>query len=175
MDSPALGYLLITLGIVLLLAELVLFTGGILAGLGVCLMLVGVACAFLFGSADSGLAALLGVCVGGPILAAVFFYLWPYSPMNRKLLRAAEDNTTVADIAGNAELEDLRGKTGRVVSALRPSGIADFDGRRVDVITQGMMVDAGAFVRCVEVRAGRVVVRPAEKPPADGLDTAEFS
>jgi membrane-bound ClpP family serine protease len=173
--DPSAGYLLITLGVVLLLAELVLFTGGILAGLGVCLVFVGVACVFAFGSADSGLTAVFGVCIGGPILAAVFFYLWPYSPMSRKLRRAAEDHITVAEMAGNAELEDLRGKTGRALSSLRPSGTADFDGRRVDVITQGMMVDAGEFVRCVEVRGSRVVVRPAEKPPAHGLDTAEFS
>ena len=34
-----------------------------------------------------------------------------------------------------------------------------FDGKRVDVLTEGGAVEAGEMVRCIEVRAGRVIVR----------------
>ena len=38
------------------------------------------------------------------------------------------------------------------------------------------MVDSGVWVRCIDVRAGKVVVRPVEKPAGlDGLDEAIFS
>ena len=60
------------------------------------------------------------------------------------------------------------------MSDLRPSGVANFDGRRVDVITEGMMVDAGGWVRCVDVRAGRVLVRPVDKPDVGTLENADF-
>ncbi|WP_020475905.1 NfeD family protein [Zavarzinella formosa] len=175
MDFQASGYLLIILGIVFILAELVLFTGGILAGIGAMISLVGVALLFAFGSTETGLTALLSLCIGAPLFGALIFYVWPYSPMSRKLIKSVEDDVTVANISGNLELEQLRGRIGRVVSPLRPSGIADFDGQRVDVITQGMMVETGAFVRCIDVRAGRVVVRPTEKPSANDLETADFS
>ena len=72
------------------------------------------------------------------------------------------------------ELEELRGRFGRTLSALRPSGVTDFDGRRVDTITEGMMVEPGQWVRCVDVRAGKVIVRPADKPDLGGLETAVF-
>jgi membrane-bound ClpP family serine protease len=82
---------------------------------------------------------------------------------------------TVAQMAGNVELEALRGKTGRAVSPLRPSGVAEFDGRRIDVITEGMMVEVGQWVKCVDVRANKVVVRPAERPTLDDFENADFS
>jgi membrane-bound serine protease (ClpP class) len=73
------------------------------------------------------------------------------------------------------ELEQLRGRFGRAVSALRPGGIAEFDGKRVDTITEGLMVEPGHWVRCIDVRAGKVIVRPVDKPDLGDLETAFFA
>ena len=72
-------------------------------------------------------------------------------------------------------LDSQRGKTGRAVSPLRPSGVAVFDGRRIDVITEGLMVEPGQWVKCVEVRANKVLVRPADPPTLDDFENASFS
>ena len=55
---------------------------------------------------------------------------------------------------------------------MRPSGAVDFDGRRVDALTEGDLVNAGQWVRCVDVRAGKVIVRPVEQPGPGGLEDA---
>ena len=175
MDPLLLAYVLIALGVVLVIAELFIPSGFILVVIGACCALVGVGLMFVHGSMENALMALLSLCVGGPLLGGLVFYLWPYSPMGRRLIRAAEDDVTVATMAGNAELEGLRGKTGRTVSPLRPSGVAVFDGRRIDVITEGLMVDAGQWVKCVEVRANKVLVRPADPPTLDDFENASFS
>jgi membrane-bound ClpP family serine protease len=175
MDPLLLAYLLIALGVVLVLAELFVPSGFILVVIGACCALVGVGLMFAHGSMENALMALLSLCVGGPLLGGLIFYLWPYSPMGRKLIRAAEDDVTVANMAGNVELEALRGKTGRAVSPLRPSGVAAFDGRRIDVITEGLMVEPGQWVKCVDVRANRVIVRPADPPTLDDFENATFS
>ena len=57
---------------------------------------------------------------------------------------------------------------------LRPSGVTEFDGRRVDTLSEGPLIEAGQWVRCVDVRAGKVIVRPADKPDLGGLETAVF-
>jgi membrane-bound serine protease (ClpP class) len=75
------------------------------------------------------------------------------------VLQAPQDDATVAQMPVNLELEHYRGQFGRAISSLRPSGVADFDGKRVDVLTEGGAVEAGEMVRCLEVRAGRVIVR----------------
>jgi membrane-bound serine protease (ClpP class) len=175
MDPIILAYILIAVGVVLVLAELVIPTGFILVAIGVCCAFIGVALLFIHGSTETALMALLSLCVGGPLLGSFLFYLWPYSPMGRRLLKASEENGTLAAMAGNAGLESLRGKIGRTVSPLRPSGVAEFDGRRIDVITEGLMVPVGEWVKCVEVRANKVLVRPAEKPSADDFENADFS
>ena len=175
MDPLTLAYILIAVGVILVLAELFVPTGFILVVVGVCCALVGVGLMFVHGSMENALTALLSLCVGGPLLGGLIFYLWPYSPMGRKLIRAAEEDVTIANMAGNVELEGLRGKTGRTVSPLRPSGVAVFDGRRIDVITEGLMVEPGQWVKCVEVRANKVIVRPADPPTLDDFENVTFS
>lgn len=175
MDPVTLAYILIGVGILLVVAELFLPTGFILVAVGVCAALVGVGLLFAHGSVETALMTLLSLCVGGPILGGLLFYLWPYSPMGRRLIRAAEEDVTIAAMAGNAALEGLRGKVGRAVSPLRPSGVAVFDGRRIDVLTEGLMVEPGQWVKCVEVRANKVIVRPADPPTVDDFENASFS
>ena len=175
MDYTVLAYILIALSFVLLIAELFIPTGFILVGVGAVCALVGLALLFMFGSMESAVSATLVVCLGGPIASGFFFYLWPHTPMGRRLIRAVEKDADAAAMSANSEFGDLRNKIGRVVAPLRPSGIAEFEGRRVDVITEGMMVDVGTWVKCVEVRTNRVVVRPIDKSTAGDFENADFS
>jgi membrane-bound serine protease (ClpP class) len=48
---------------------------------------------------------------------------------------------------------------GRASSPLRPAGIAEFDGRRVDVVSEGELIDAGQFIEVTRVDGNRIVVR----------------
>ena len=90
----------------------------------------------------------------------------PRTTVGRKLfLEAAEEDASVATMPVNLELEQLRGRYGKTVSALRPSGITEFDGRRVDTMSEGDMIGPGQWVRCIDVKAGRVVVRQVDRPP----------
>jgi membrane-bound serine protease (ClpP class) len=73
------------------------------------------------------------------------------------------------------ELDKLRGRIGKTLAPLRPAGVADFDGRRIDVITEGMMIDGGQWVRCIDVRAGKVLVRLVERPTLGNLEEAVFN
>jgi membrane-bound serine protease (ClpP class) len=167
---------LILCGLVLLVAELFLPSGGILFVLSVCAIVFGVALTFIYGSDPTiGLCTLLVVFVAVPLLGSFAFRYSSRTRLGKRfILEGPDEDATVASMPVHLELEQLRGKFGRAVSALRPSGIVDFDGRRVDTITQGMMVEPGAWVRCIDVRAGRVIVRPADKPDLGTLENAVF-
>lgn len=173
MDSTTvlmLAYLLVAVGFALLVAEVLLFPSGICGLLALAAWTVGVMLAFQHDS-STGTLLLLGVVLGG----GLFFYLWFKTPIGRHMvLHSPEADSTLAETAANQELERLVGRYGRTLSALRPSGIAEFDGRRIDVITDGIMVDPDQTVRCVAVRAGRVMVRPAEGPDLRTLENASF-
>jgi membrane-bound serine protease (ClpP class) len=76
--------------------------------------------------------------------------------------------------ATRSHREDLVGREGVARSQLRPSGTADFDGERLDVVTRGELVDAGSRIRVIENRGNRIVVRAVEPPPADTEDEEEL-
>lgn len=66
------------------------------------------------------------------------------------------------DIGGANATENglgaLLDKEGTASSELRPAGVAEIEGQRVDVVTQGEMIAEGDRVRVAEVEGNRVVV-----------------
>src|SRR5436305_9318394 len=165
MDSTylTLGAFLILVGFLLLAAELFIPSGGVLFVLSVAGLGVGIALVFLYDT-NWGLYTLAGVVVAFPALGGLLLHLWPRTPMGRRIiLTGPAEDMTLASLPINKELEQLKGRFGRTLSWLRPGGVVDFDGRRVDALTEGMMVEPGQWVRCVDVQAGKVIVRPAQK------------
>ena len=173
MEIP-LAYLLIVIGFLFLAAE-VFFPSGILSVLAICAIVGGVTIAFIHDTYHGWFSLILVFVLVPALLVAIFHFL-PKSAMSRRLMSSGpEEDATIASMPVHLELEQLRGKTGRALSALRPAGVVDFEGRRIDTITEGMMVDVGQLVRCIDVRAGKVVVRPIDKPDLGDLETAIFN
>jgi membrane-bound serine protease (ClpP class) len=171
--SLTLAYVLIAAGILLLAAEL-LFPSGVLLVLAVTALAVGVALTFAYNT-TTGIITLIAVAVTLPVAGRLLVRYWTRTRWGRQFfLESPEEDTTVASIPVNQELERLRGRYGKAVTALRPAGITDFDGQRIDTITEGLMVEPGQWVRCIDVRAGKVVVRPVERPGLGDLETAIF-
>ena len=56
-------------------------------------------------------------------------------------------------------IADLVGMTGITLTPLRPSGTVDIGGKRIDVVSEGPMVDRGATVEVTRSRGAVVVVR----------------
>jgi len=54
---------------------------------------------------------------------------------------------------------ELLDQVGIAQTNLRPSGTAMINGQRVDVVTEGPMIEQGATIKVVAVEGMRVVVR----------------
>ena len=175
-DTGILAYALIAMGLLLLVAEIFLPTGGVLFVLSVSAIVVGVAMTFSINT-STGLATLISVFIAMPVLLIVGYHYLPRTPFGRKfILSAPQEDETIATMPVNVELEQLRGRYGRTVSALRPAGVTEFDGRRIDTMSEGIMIEPGQWVRCIDVKAGKVIVRPVDRPPDLGdLETTDFS
>ena len=68
------------------------------------------------------------------------------------------DVSTHADAPETNDLSYFIGRSGTARSALRPAGIADFDGVRLNVVSEGDFIEQGAFVRVDRVEGKRIVV-----------------
>ena len=145
---------LLILGAILLFLEILL--PGMIAGIigFVCLM-----AAVILGYRDfgyqTGSLILGGVLVG--LVVGVFFWL-KFFPGSRIARRFISQSSTGE--LGVARPELLNG-TGVALSQLRPSGIATINGQRVDVVTEGGLIERGAAIKVVAVEGARVVVREA--------------
>ena len=143
---------LLALGAILLFLEILL--PGMIAGIigFVCLM-----AAVILGYRDfgyqTGSLILGGVLVG--LVVGVFFWL-KFFPGSRIARRFISQSSTGE--LGVARPELLNG-TGVALSQLRPSGIATINGQRVDVVTEGGLIERGTALKVVAVEGARVVVR----------------
>ncbi len=72
--------------------------------------------------------------------------------------------------AAEAGLEELAGREGRTLSRLRPAGLAEIDGERVDVVADAEFLESGVAVRVVEVEGNRVVVEAVPSPEIGVLE-----
>ncbi|HMQ29238.1 MAG TPA: NfeD family protein [Chloroflexaceae bacterium] len=69
-----------------------------------------------------------------------------------------------APATGSTERLSLVGAVGRASSALRPAGVAEIEGRRLDVTTGGEYLGPGEPVEVVRDEGARIVVRRAAGP-----------
>jgi membrane-bound serine protease (ClpP class) len=54
---------------------------------------------------------------------------------------------------------DMLGRRGTTITALRPAGLAEFDGERVDVVSNGEMIEPGTAIVVHRQDGNRIVVR----------------
>jgi membrane-bound ClpP family serine protease len=163
------------LGVVLLLADVV-FCSGIIAVLALAALVAGLAMTFS-SSTSTGLVTSLIVFVLVPVLLLMVRFYLPRTGVGRRLiLNTPPSDETLAGTPVNMELERLRGRYGQTISALRPAGVTLFDGQRVDTLSEGELIEPGQWVRCIDVRAGKVIVRAVDKPPDLGdIDPTTFT
>lgn len=61
--------------------------------------------------------------------------------------------------SSTTDLEYFLGKEGTAITILRPSGTADFDGVKLDVVTEGEFIPANSRIKIVKVSGRRIVVK----------------
>lgn len=139
-------------GAVLLALETIL--PGMIAGLlGLLCLGAGVVQSFLLYGWQTGSSILAGVVVVLIAGTAVWLKYFPQTPM----ARVFTSQRTVGDV--NAGRPELLHQTGLALTTLRPSGTAMIGGQRVDVVTEGSMIDRDTPIEVVAIEGLRVVVR----------------
>ena len=163
-------FLLVGLGLILVGLEIFVIPGFGIAGiLGIMALMGGLGLSLIGTGAtwDFMLSALGQVALS--ILVAILVTLillryFPRLPFGKRLI--LETNLQAQEGYESSPPEDHRwlGKQGIAVSDLHPSGIARFDGQRVDVVSDGGFIDAGQPLEVVRIDGNRIVVQLAAPP-----------
>ena len=156
--SNGLVVALALVGLLLILFELHVLPGHGLAGIAGTLILIG-AVLLAFGI-PFFVGALQALALAIVLSAAAFALLQRVMPENAFMKRLMFAGTQGPDYVASADYRNLLGASGTAVSFLRPAGVATFDDKRVDVLTEGEFVPAGTPVRVTRVEGARIFVRP---------------
>jgi membrane-bound ClpP family serine protease len=165
MDYLSWAAILLAVGLALAMLEVFVPSGGLLGFLSILSMLSAVFLAFRHGP-WSGI-GFLGLAVfaapAGLILALQW---WPKTPMGRRiLLPLPKGEDVLPDSDKRRNLKSLVGKIGKARTLMLPSGAVNIEDTIVDALSEGMAIEAGSWVKVVEVRGTRVVVRPTNERP----------
>lgn len=151
---------LIVVGLALIALEVTVVPGFNVVGvLGVLGTGFGVVYAFMTFGPGGGLVALL-VTIASAV--ALFYLLWQSGAWDRFILSDSLRRDSAADAAADETRSGMLGRTGRAVTPLRPGGVIEVDGARVEVETEGAFVASGSEVRVVAMDRRRFIVRPVE-------------
>lgn len=150
--------LLYVLGILLLIAEIFIPSSGMLSIAGLGLLVLAVARTFQVAGREAGVLAVLTCLVVLPIFAYVAIKYWHRTPIGKRIAPPNPVLTTADTSIPIEELGALIGQTGRCLSALRPVGICEFQGRRISCLAEFGMIDAGAAVVGTRIAGANLAV-----------------
>lgn len=162
LDPLSWAILLMLLGCGLVVLEVFIPSGGILGFLSAVAIVTSIVMAFRHDS-TMGVGFIVVTLVAVPALLVLAFKYWPMTPMGKAFLGELPDEE---EVKPHDPRRALVGRVGVAKSKMLPSGSISIDGRIIDAMSQGQAIDAGQPVVVVEVRANRVVVRPADAQEA---------
>lgn len=159
--------LIFIVGIALILIELFVLPGFGIAGIsGIILIFLSIFLSLLgsdpFITGDSISMAIIQIAIA--IISAIVLVLLlakylPKASFFSKLILSESEKAEEGFVSVSQE-ESLMGKYGVAISILRPVGIAEIDGKRVEVISEGGFIQPGTEIKVIKVEGMRVLVTP---------------
>jgi len=154
---------LLIVGLLLLLAEVFIPSGGILGTITVTVLIVAIFCAWsAWGRSQPRVFWLflvtLLVLVPSTLIGA--FRALPHTRFGRQVLLEAPSPDRLEPFVGeSARLERFVGRIGKALTLLNPGGLVSVDGERLHAFSEGLLIDQNDPIRIVAVRGTRVLVR----------------
>jgi len=156
------GVGLLGLGVLLMVLEAFVPSGGILGIAAFASAIAGIVFLFKY-DVMWGAIGSLGTVILGPMVFFGALNLLPNTPLGRIMVGPTGEEIAQASAQTNKEQrsdrENLLGMEGSALTDMRPSGVVEIDGVRHDAIALGGIVDKGAGVRVTNVDGLTIEIR----------------
>ena len=127
--------------------------------------------------------AIVGICGAGCVIASIVFaYLYVSNLLGHILLGIgicfipiffitwyklltgtfAVKDTEEGFSSASDKLDELLSAEGVAITTLRPSGTANINGNKVDVVSEGEMISKNTKIKVTDVKGNRIVVKPVK-------------
>lgn len=155
--NPTLLFSIFTLIAFSLFVTEVFIPGGIVGLIGAGCLLI--ACGFAIAAFGFTYGSFVALGMVGLTIAGFMF--WLSKMPNSKIGQRFSLQTSLKKSAADSAPSPLIGKVGTAETDLRPSGFAQIDDKRIDVVANRGYIDKGTSIKVIEVHGSRVVVNVA--------------
>jgi membrane-bound serine protease (ClpP class) len=146
----------------LIVAEIFVPSGGLLSVCALACLIGGFA---LFYNSDivSGWVGVIVAIVEIPVVLGVCFKLFPNTRFGKTVTLVPPERKEGDAVPDTEQLEELMGEVGNVITPLRPVGMVDFSGRRVECVAEGGYVETEKMVKVIKVESTQLTVRVVDE------------
>lgn len=148
--------IILLVGLIFLIIEMFTPGFGVFGGLGLVLLVVGIIL-----TASTPFEALVMVVILLVILGVALSAVLHSAAKGKlsKTLILKDSLNKESGYIGTEDLEYFVGKEGIALTVLRPAGTAEFDGIRLDVVSEGEYIPKNSRVKIVQATGRRIVVK----------------
>ena len=145
-------------GTLVIIAEIIIPSGGILAILAAAIFGYSLYLVFAHVSAAAGVIFIIADMILVPVLIYVGIKFLAKSPVTLRTRLSRKDGVT----SQSEEMNDYMGGQGQAITDLRPSGVAVIDDTRLDVVTRGEYIEKQTRIIVIAVRGNQIIVKQKE-------------
>ena len=142
-------------GVIIIIAEIFLPSGGLLSLVAAGLFGYSLFIVFHDISSMAGTYFVLADLFMIPVLVAVGLKFLARSPATLRETLSSEGGV----VSQSPDMENFVGSTGRSVTDLHPGGTAIIDGERLDVVSRGEYIDKDSSLIVIAVTGNQIIVR----------------
>jgi membrane-bound ClpP family serine protease len=147
---------------VLIIAEVFVPSGGLIS-LCALACLIGGAFIFFNYSTTVGWIGLGAAVVMIPTLLVFAYKIFPKTRFGKSVTLSPVERQQGDAIPDTSKLRELMGKVGIVITPMRPVGMCDFEGQRVECVAESGYVEKGKKVKVINVESTQLTVRTIEE------------
>lgn len=143
------------IGVAVVIAEIVLPSGGILSLLAAGIFGYSLYLVFQDLSTAAGIAFVVADCITIPVLIVVGIKMLAKSPVTL----STQLSSKLGVSSQPPELAQYLDSEGRALTDLRPAGTALIDGKRLDVVSRGEYIEKNSELLVIDISGNRIVVK----------------
>jgi len=146
----------------LIIAEVFVQSGGLISIFALA-CLVGGVLIFFQHSTIAGWIGLIIALIMIPSVLVFAYKIFPKTRFGRNVLLAPPERQQGDAIPDSSNLRRMLGAEGIVLTPLRPVGMCDFSGQRLECVAESGYVDKGKKVKVIDVESTQLTVRIIEE------------
>jgi membrane-bound serine protease (ClpP class) len=98
-----------------------------------------------------------------PTVLVIAYKIFPKTRFGKSVTLTPPQRQAGDAVPDTSELKELLGQVGVVLTPLRPVGMCDFSGQRVECVAESGYVDKDRKVRVIDVESTQLTVRTVEE------------